>query len=76
MEIRPRIRTTDALGRYVLRHSEQYGCENLAVRPGALSIRQRPFSSSRHTFWGGTHRQSPEAIRELKKGRLTCAPWY
>lgn len=47
MDICPSIRTTDALGRYVLRHRVHAGHETIVAHSQALSVRQRLFSSSR-----------------------------
>ncbi|GGD32821.1 hypothetical protein GCM10010915_11520 [Microbacterium faecale] len=66
MNMRPGIRTTDALGRYVLRHLGQSGREIIAPRPLALSIGQRLFRLSdkmRGIVW-----LIPGAIRGVKKG--------
>ena len=49
MDIRPRIRTTNALGRYVLRHCIGERRDFFVASHGALSIGQRPFSSPRFT---------------------------
>ncbi|WP_156759946.1 hypothetical protein [Microbacterium karelineae] len=74
MDICPSIRTTDALGRYVLRHRVHASREMIVAHPQALSVRQRLFSSVRAC--GDVIRLDPEAIRDVMKGGSLCARSY
>ncbi|MBP2437239.1 hypothetical protein JOF34_001825 [Microbacterium amylolyticum] len=80
MESHPSIRTTDALGRYVLRHCEYVSRTAGAEGIKALSMGRRLFCLSSSLLMRRTRGDleviPPEAIRGRAKGRNTCAPWY
>lgn len=72
MGLQPSIRTTDALGRYVLKHRVVFARPMSAAMNEALSMGRRLFASSRG-IGRMASQKAPEAIRVDSKGMPLCA---